>query len=56
MSAETAVKLGKFFDMPPEFWMNLQSLYDIEDVRKQYKKDIVSIQPFIEEALKLVEE
>ncbi len=44
MSAETAVKLGKFFDIPPEFWMNLQSLYDIEDARKQYNKDIAAIQ------------
>ena len=44
MSAETAVKLGKFFGTPPEFWMNLQSLYDIEDARKQYKKDIEAIQ------------
>ena len=44
MSAETAVKLGKFFATPPEFWMNLQSLYDIEDARKRYKKDIESIQ------------
>ncbi len=44
MSAETAVKLGKFFGTPPEFWMNLQSLFDIEDARKRYKKDIESIQ------------
>ena len=43
MSAETAVKLGKFFDMPPEFWMNLQALYDIEDARKRFKKDIAAI-------------
>ena len=44
MSAETVVKLGKFFDMEPEFWMNLQSMYDIEEARKQYKNDIESIQ------------
>jgi len=44
LSAETAVKLGKFFDMEPEFWMNLQSMYDIEEARKKYKKDIESIQ------------
>jgi plasmid maintenance system antidote protein VapI len=43
MSAETAVKLGKFFGIPPEFWMNLQSLYDIEDARKRFKKDIAAI-------------
>jgi addiction module HigA family antidote len=44
MTAETAVKLGKFFGIPPEFWMNLQALYDIEEAQKQYKKDLNSIQ------------
>jgi len=43
ITAETAVKLGKFFSVPPEFWMNLQSLYDIEEAQKQYKKDLTSI-------------
>ena len=28
ITAETAVKLGKFFSVPAEFWMNLQTLYD----------------------------
>jgi addiction module HigA family antidote len=31
ITAETALKLGKFFNVPAEFWMNLQSLYDIEE-------------------------
>jgi len=43
MTAETAVKLGKFFGIAPEFWMNLQSLYDIEEAQKQYRKDLKSI-------------
>ncbi len=43
ITAETAVKLGKFFSVPAEFWMNLQTLYDIEEARKRYKKDIESI-------------
>jgi proteic killer suppression protein len=43
VTAETAVKLGKFFGVAPEFWMNLQSLYDIEEAQKQYKKDLKSI-------------
>ena len=34
ITAETAVKLGKFFGVPAEFWMNLQSLYDIEEARE----------------------
>ncbi|OGW30017.1 MAG: addiction module antidote protein, HigA family [Nitrospirae bacterium GWC2_42_7] len=43
ITAETAVKLGKFFSVPAEFWMNLQALYDIEEAQKRYKKDIESI-------------
>ena len=43
ITAETAVKLGKFFGVPAEFWMNLQALYDIEEAQKRYKKDIESI-------------
>lgn len=43
ITAESAVKLGKFFSVPAEFWMNLQTLYDIEEARKRYKKDIESI-------------
>jgi len=43
ITAETAVKLGKFFSVPAEFWMNLQTLYDIEDAQKRYKKEIESI-------------
>ncbi len=43
MTAETAVKLARFFEVPPEFWMNLQSFYDIEEAQKRYKKDLKSI-------------
>jgi len=43
VTAETAVKLGKFFGVAAEFWMNLQSLYDIEEAQKQYRKEIKSI-------------
>lgn len=43
ITAESAVKLGKFFSVPAEFWMNLQTLYDIEEAQKRYKKEIESI-------------
>lgn len=43
VTAETALKLGKFFGVPAEFWMNLQALYDIEEARKRHKKDIAAI-------------
>ncbi len=43
VTAEAALKLGKFFGVPAEFWMNLQTLYDIEEAKKRHKKDIESI-------------
>lgn len=46
ITAETALKLGKFFSVPAEFWMNLQALYDIEEAQKRYKKDIEFIHTF----------
>jgi addiction module HigA family antidote len=30
ITADTAFRLGFFFGMTPEFWMNLQSHYDLE--------------------------
>ena len=30
VTADTALRLGKFFNMTPQFWMNLQSRYDLE--------------------------
>ena len=30
ISADTALRLGKYFNMSPQFWLNLQSHYDLE--------------------------
>ncbi len=30
ITADTALRLGRFFGMPPQFWLNLQSRYDLE--------------------------
>ena len=30
VTADTALRLGIFFDMSPQFWMNLQSRYELE--------------------------
>lgn len=29
ITAETALRLGKYFGLPPQFWMNLQIDYDL---------------------------
>ncbi|MBP7280296.1 MAG: HigA family addiction module antidote protein [Leptospiraceae bacterium] len=44
VTAETAIKLGKFFSFEPEFWLNLQNYYDIEESKKIFAKDLKSIQ------------
>jgi addiction module HigA family antidote len=30
VTADTALRLGRFFGTAPEFWLNLQSRYDLE--------------------------
>jgi antitoxin HigA-1 len=30
ISADTALRLGRLFGVEPQFWMNLQSQYDLE--------------------------
>ena len=30
ITADTALRLGRFFGIPPQFWLNLQSRYDLE--------------------------
>ncbi len=30
VTADTAIRLGRFFSMTPQFWLNLQSRYDLE--------------------------
>ena len=33
ISADTALRLGRFFAMDPQFWINLQAHYDLEMAR-----------------------
>jgi len=30
LSADTALRLGRYFGMEPQFWLNLQSRYDLD--------------------------
>lgn len=33
VTAETALRLARYFGTTPEFWMNLQALYDLETAK-----------------------
>lgn len=40
ITADTALRLGKFFRMKAQFWMNLQSHYDLEGARDGIADDL----------------
>jgi len=47
ISADTALRLGQFFSMEAQFWMNLQSRYDMEVTRDQLQDKIKKeVRPF----------
>ena len=35
VTADTALRLGRFFNMSPQFWLNLQTRYDLEVTEDQ---------------------
>jgi|SRR5579885_712552 len=43
MSADTALRLGQYFGMSADFWMNLQSAYELDLARQQNGKAIQRI-------------
>ena len=40
ITGNTALRLGHFFGMSPEFWLNLQSLYELRLAQKKAGKSI----------------
>ena len=40
ITADTAVRLGLAFDIDPQFWLNLQSQYDIEVIQRDQGEQI----------------
>jgi addiction module HigA family antidote len=40
VSAVTAIRLGRFFDVDPRFWLNLQAAYDLSraEIEHDYSK------------------
>lgn len=37
ITADTALRLGRFFNMSPQFWLNLQTRYDLEVTEDQLR-------------------
>lgn len=39
VTADTALRLGKFFETGPEFWLNLQKSYELDVARQKVMLD-----------------
>lgn len=40
ITADTALRLARYFGTTPEFWMNLQSIYELDKLKREKLKQI----------------
>lgn len=45
ITADTALRLSRFFGLSDEYWMNLQALYDLQVAREQLEPALEAIMP-----------
>jgi antitoxin HigA-1 len=45
ITADTALRLARYFRTSHELWLNLQDSYDIEEIRRTRGREIAKIQP-----------
>ncbi len=45
VTADTALRFGKFFNMTPQFWMDRQSRYDLEMAEDRLKERLDCYEP-----------
>lgn len=45
ITADTALRLGRYFGIDPQFWLNLQAHYELELAQDRLSEQIASIVP-----------
>lgn len=45
ITADTALRLGRYFGIEPQFWLNLQSRYDLEVAEDRVVEQVAAITP-----------
>ena len=45
ITADTSLRLGKYFGMSDQFWLNLQKIYDLDRARREIGPALKSIKP-----------
>ena len=47
ISADTALRLARYFGTTPDFWINLQAQYDLRQAEKSLKQIMDKIEPLV---------
>ena len=47
ITADTALRLGKYFGTTPSFWMNLQARYDLDVQLGAHREELDKITPLV---------
>ncbi|KHO29674.1 HigA family addiction module antitoxin [Corynebacterium minutissimum] len=45
ITADTALRLGRYFGVEPQFWVNLQGRYELEIAEDSIAEEVSSIKP-----------
>jgi len=45
ISADTAVRLAQFFETSEQFWMNLQTSYEVRRAKVELRRELLKIKP-----------
>ena len=45
ISPDTALRLSRYFGLSDQYWLNLQSLYDLQMVKEQLQDTLNAIEP-----------
>ena len=46
VTADTALRLARYFGTSHELWLNLQDRYDVEEIQRAKSKEIEKIRPY----------
>jgi addiction module HigA family antidote len=47
ITAATALRFGKYFGTPPEYWLKLQNMHDLAAAREEHADALARIRPLV---------
>ena len=50
ITADTALRLGRYFELDPRVWLNLQTAFDVETARRALGDTVDRITPLVRDA------